>query len=195
MSLSKLPIPATALWTCVHTVAVLFLAGWLLRLRVGMRKFAPGINTKDGRLDPLFLAQRAHGNATEWLPFCLVTSLVAELCGAEASLLHVSHAILLVGRVLVSRGILTAGSRREGMTLTMTSLCLNVSLTLRALVTEATGSQATGNTAGMAACGGLVVALAAFMLAGNKPRPKAKPDADAAGAAAAAAAPADAADD
>jgi uncharacterized membrane protein YecN with MAPEG domain len=44
------------------------------------------MNEKEDRTDPLFLAQRAHGNAVEYMPLAMILCLTAELAGNVCSL-------------------------------------------------------------------------------------------------------------
>ena len=112
-------------------LAVLFL---LLSVRVITYRRGNSINLGD-RGDQVMLARtRAQGNFAEYAPFGLLLMLIAELQGAASLWLHISGALLLIGRVLhgvnFSFGIRNMALRVGGMVLTLTALGLAAALCL-----------------------------------------------------------------
>jgi uncharacterized protein len=77
-------------------VAAIYLALWF---RVSARRSAAGISFGDGGDAILLRRIRQHGNCAEWSAFILILMILAEGMGAPAVYLHVSGALLLLGRM------------------------------------------------------------------------------------------------
>ena len=68
-------------------------------MRVSSVRSATGISFGDGG-NPLLLQRvRQHGNFIEWVPFVLILMMLAEGLGAPAFYLHISGALLVLGRI------------------------------------------------------------------------------------------------
>lgn len=77
-------------------VAVIYLGLWF---RVSSVRGATDVSFGDGG-NPLLLHRiRQHGNCAEWSAFVLILMILAEGMGAAAVWLHISGALLLVGRI------------------------------------------------------------------------------------------------
>ncbi len=71
----------------------------VLFIRVSAMRSATGISFGDGGSAALLHRVRQHGNFVEWVPFVLVLMILAEGMGAPALYLHISGALLLIGRI------------------------------------------------------------------------------------------------
>ncbi|EGC40230.1 hypothetical protein DICPUDRAFT_74149 [Dictyostelium purpureum] len=69
---------------------------------------------KFDKYEPLVLAIRAHSNFCEYVPIVGVLSIISELHGAPAGLLHAILATFTIGRILHSSGIQKKGSLGSG---------------------------------------------------------------------------------
>ena len=77
-------------------LALLYL---VLFFRVSAVRSATGISFGDGGNAQLLHRVRQHGNFVEWVPFVLILMILAEGMGAPAIYLHISGALLLLGRI------------------------------------------------------------------------------------------------
>lgn len=77
-------------------LAVVFLTLWF---RVSALRSATNISFGDGGDRDLLLRMRQHGNFVEWTCFVLILMILAEGMGAPAVYLHISGALLLIGRI------------------------------------------------------------------------------------------------
>lgn len=77
-------------------IAVIYLALWF---RVTALRSAKGISIGDNGDPALLLRMRQHGNCAEWSSFVLIMMILAEGMGAPAFFLHISGALLLIGRI------------------------------------------------------------------------------------------------
>jgi uncharacterized membrane protein YecN with MAPEG domain len=68
-------------------------------LRVSSMRGATGVSFGDGGDMALLRRIRLHGNCAEWITFVLILMMLAEGMGTPAIWLHVSGALLLVGRI------------------------------------------------------------------------------------------------
>lgn len=86
---------------------VVFLILWIsvTKMRAGQ-----GISIGDGGNPELLLRIRRHGNFIEWVPFTLLLMLIAELMGAPAIYLHISGALLVIGRIVHPFGLKPANA-------------------------------------------------------------------------------------
>jgi uncharacterized membrane protein YecN with MAPEG domain len=77
-------------------VAAIYL---ILFFRVSARRCATGVSFGDGNDLILLHRIRQHGNCAEWATLVLILMILAEGMGAPAFYLHVSGALLLIGRI------------------------------------------------------------------------------------------------
>jgi uncharacterized membrane protein YecN with MAPEG domain len=77
-------------------LAALFLILWF---RVTSMRAALGQSIGDAGNADLLLRIRQHGNFVEWTCFVLILMILAEGMGAPALYLHISGALLLIGRM------------------------------------------------------------------------------------------------
>lgn len=77
-------------------LAVIFLILWM---RVSSLRASTKISFGDGGNSLLLQRVRQHGNFIEWVPFVLILMILAEGMGAPALYLHISGALLLIGRI------------------------------------------------------------------------------------------------
>jgi len=77
-------------------LAAIFL---VLFMRTTAKRAAVGLSIGDGGNAELLLRIRQHGNFVEWVPMVLILMILAEGMGAPALYLHISGALLLIGRI------------------------------------------------------------------------------------------------
>jgi len=77
-------------------VAAIYLALWF---RVSSIRSAAGVSFGDDGNALLLRRIRQHGNCAEWSAFVLILMMLAEGMNTPAIWLHVSGALLLVGRI------------------------------------------------------------------------------------------------
>ncbi len=89
-------------------VAAIYLVLWF---RVSAVRGATGISFGDGGNALLLRRIRQHGNCAEWSAFVLILMILAEGMGTPAIWLHISGALLVVGRLAHPFGLVpeTAG--------------------------------------------------------------------------------------
>jgi uncharacterized membrane protein YecN with MAPEG domain len=89
-------------------VAVIYLVLWF---RVSAVRGATGISFGDGGNPLLLRRMRQHGNCAEWSSFVLILMILAEGMGTPAVWLHISGALLVIGRLAHPFGLVpeTAG--------------------------------------------------------------------------------------
>lgn len=89
-------------------VAAIYLVLWF---RVSAVRGATGISFGDGGNPLLLQRMRQHGNCAEWSAFVLILMILAEGMGTPAIWLHISGALLVVGRIAHPFGLVpeTAG--------------------------------------------------------------------------------------
>jgi uncharacterized protein len=61
----------------------------------------------DGGETELQYAIRAQGNATEYIPICLILLVLLELSGINIWLVHLGGIAIIIGRLLHAKGLLT----------------------------------------------------------------------------------------
>jgi uncharacterized protein len=76
-------------------VAAIYLILWV---RVSALRSSTGVSFGDGDNTALLQRIRQHGNCAEWMSLVLILMIIAEGTGVSASHLHISGALLLVGR-------------------------------------------------------------------------------------------------
>ena len=77
-------------------LAAIFLILWF---RVTSLRARLGVSFGEGGNVALLQRVRQHGNFVEWTGFVLIQMILAEGMGAPAVYLHVSGALLLIGRI------------------------------------------------------------------------------------------------
>ncbi len=77
-------------------LALIFLILWV---RISAVRAKEKISFGDGGNVELLRRVRQHGNFVEWTSFVLILMILAEGMGAPALYLHISGALLLVGRI------------------------------------------------------------------------------------------------
>lgn len=77
-------------------VSIVYLILWF---RVTSFRGTHGISIGDGGQADLLLRTRQHGNCAEWSSFLLILMILAEGMGAPALYLHITGALLLIGRI------------------------------------------------------------------------------------------------
>ncbi len=77
-------------------VAAIYLILWF---RVTGLRAANGTSIGDANSPLLLQRIRQHGNCAEWSSFILILMILAEGMGAPAIYLHISGALLLIGRI------------------------------------------------------------------------------------------------
>jgi uncharacterized protein len=77
-------------------IAAIYLILWF---RVTALRSAEGVSFGDGGNALLLQRVRQHGNCSEWATFVLILMILAEGMGAPDIYLHVSGALLLIGRI------------------------------------------------------------------------------------------------
>jgi hypothetical protein len=77
-------------------VAAIYLILWF---RVSALRSAEGVSFGDGGNALLLQRIRQHGNCAEWSAFIIILMMLAEGMGAPALYLHISGALLLIGRI------------------------------------------------------------------------------------------------
>ena len=111
---------AAALWAGLHLVILLVLSGLVVRER---RRH--GVVIGDAGVPELLRAQRAFGNAVEYVAPGLGALAVLAVAGAPAIIVHVIGGCLFLGRVAHAVGLSLSASpslgRTAGMFLTWTA--------------------------------------------------------------------------
>jgi len=106
-----------ALWTGLHLILLLVLSALVVRQRQ-KHKVAVG----DGGAPELLQAVRAFGNAQEYIPAGIGALAVLALAGAPALAVHLTGAVLFIGRVThavaLSASAQASLGRAIGVTLT-----------------------------------------------------------------------------
>lgn len=89
-------------------VAAIYLVLWF---RVSAVRGATGKSFGDGGNPLLLQRMRQHGNCAEWSAFVLILMILAEGMGTPAIWLHISGALLVIGRIAHPFGLVpeTAG--------------------------------------------------------------------------------------
>jgi uncharacterized protein len=77
-------------------LAVIYLILWM---RVTMFRSATGTSIGDANKPELLHRIRQHGNCAEWSSFILILMILAEGMGAPKMYIHISGALLLMGRL------------------------------------------------------------------------------------------------
>jgi len=102
-----MPVPVTALYGALTILLLTGLGSNVSRLRGKLKDKVEGVTEFTG-------ANRAHGNAAEWVPPFMLMLLVAELSGGSSMVLHIFGGLFLTGRV--SHALGKIGSK-DGLTI------------------------------------------------------------------------------
>lgn len=97
-----------ALYAALNAIIILLLALMVVRARRRLK-----VQIGDGGHPGLLLAQRAHGNAIEYVPLILILLLTLASLKASMILIHVVGALLTFGRILHAIGL----SRSSGVSI------------------------------------------------------------------------------
>jgi uncharacterized membrane protein YecN with MAPEG domain len=90
-----MPVPnVTALYAALNAVLIIALAS-----RVSSIRRRDKVSLGMGESKDLLVAVRTHANAAEFVPLALLMMLIAELCGAGTTLLHVYGGLLFAARL------------------------------------------------------------------------------------------------
>ncbi len=93
-------IPITAFYASLLAVFMLFLS-----IQVIIQRRESKVSLGAGEDRHMLQMMRAHANFIEYVPFCLVLMLVAELNQASSLLLHIVGWTLLIARFLHAYGV------------------------------------------------------------------------------------------
>lgn len=102
--MSSFPVPVTTLYAALYALLLLALSGLVSRQRFACRVvFGDGGGGEASA--PLRRAQRAQGNAAEYLPMSVLLLLLCELAGMNRAALHAWGVALLLARIAHAFGI------------------------------------------------------------------------------------------
>jgi hypothetical protein len=89
------------------------LALWIvwLSLRVINVRRSKKVSLGDGGEAELQLAIRVQGNAIEYIPISLILLILLELNAGHTAMIHIAGVVLVIGRILHARGLLTENLR------------------------------------------------------------------------------------
>lgn len=118
----------TGIYAAILAILIVWLSLQVIKLRRANR-----VRFGDGNVAELQAAIRAQGNATEYIPVSLLLLLLLELGGAHWSLIHLGGIILVAGRVIHARGLLTNSLRLRVLGMQITFLVI-VALAIANLV-------------------------------------------------------------
>ncbi len=107
-------LEAAGVYIAVNILLIVYLALRVVRLR-----FSTGTSIGDGGHEPLSLAVRVHGNATEYIPVVLIGLLAIALLDGPALMIHVVGGTFTFGRLLHAFGLSTTtlNARKLGIIL------------------------------------------------------------------------------
>jgi hypothetical protein len=105
---------AAALWASLNLFVLLVLSGLVVRQRRRHR-----VALGDAGVPELVRAQRAFGNAAEYIPAGLAALAVLVVTGGGAPEVHVIGALLFAGRVAHGMGLSITGGPSIGRTVGM----------------------------------------------------------------------------
>lgn len=91
-------LPISAFYTSLLALLMLVLAYQVVKQRL---RHKSGLGHQN---DDLMVAGRAHANAAEYIPITLLLMVIAELNGANPTVLHISGVAFLVSRVIHAWG-------------------------------------------------------------------------------------------
>lgn len=104
------------------SILALFIV-WLSLNVIKLRR-SKKIKLGDGGETDLQYAIRAHGNATEYIPISLILLILLELSGISIWLVHLGGVLIIIGRIVHAKGLLTQtlSARVLGMQITIFNL-------------------------------------------------------------------------
>lgn len=105
---------AAALWAGLNLIVLLVLSMLVVRQR-RQHKVAVG----DGGAPELLQAQRAFGNASEYIPAAIAGLVALALAGAPPTAIHIVGAVLLIGRIAHAVGMSGSAGSSIGRTVGM----------------------------------------------------------------------------
>jgi uncharacterized membrane protein YecN with MAPEG domain len=105
--------------TSIYAALISFLIVWLSLNVIKIRQSAQVV-LGDGGNPELKAAIRSQGNATEYIPISLILLLLLELSKGHWSLLHIGGVVLLTGRLIHARGLLTGNIQLRVLGMQMT---------------------------------------------------------------------------
>ena len=85
---------AAALWAGLNLLVMLILSVLVVRQRRKHR-----VAAGDGGVPELLQAQRAFGNASEYIPTAVAGLVALAVAGAPPAAIHITGAVLLIGRI------------------------------------------------------------------------------------------------
>lgn len=106
--------PAAALWAGLNLILMLVLSVLVVRQR-RRHKIAVG----DGGAPPLLQAQRAFGNASEYIPAAIAGLVALAVAGAPPVAIHAAGALLFIGRLAHAVGLSASVGVSIGRTIGM----------------------------------------------------------------------------
>jgi uncharacterized membrane protein YecN with MAPEG domain len=128
------PLNTLGLYAAINGLILLFLATMVVRRRV-----TTGTAIGDGGKEAMIQVQRAHGNASEYVPIVLILMYAMASLGTPLWTLHVAGASLTLGRVLHAVGLYgtsgTSPGRLIGTLLTWFALAFAAMAAIYAAVT------------------------------------------------------------
>lgn len=95
-------MPITGFYTAILAILIVFLI-----LNVVKYRRSEKIGLGDGGNKIMNCAIRAHGNAVETIPICLLLLALAEMNGSSHTVLHIFGGILVVARLLHPWGMIS----------------------------------------------------------------------------------------
>lgn len=98
-------LPISAFYTSLLALLMLVLAYQVVKQRL---RHKSGLGHQN---DDLMVAGRAHANAAEYIPITLLLMVIAELNGANPTVLHISGVAFLVSRIIHAWGFKTSGGK------------------------------------------------------------------------------------
>ncbi len=114
-----------ALYAALNGLILAVLSAMVMRARLKHQ-----VLIGDGGVEALVLAQRAHGNAVEYIPITLILMGALAAMDGSAILLHAIGAALTVGRLLhgfaLSRSAGATKGREIGIVLTFLALLVSI---------------------------------------------------------------------
>jgi len=122
------PLNTFAIYAALNGLILLFLAVMVVRQRVLTRT-----DIGDGGHDAMIQVQRAHGNASEYVPIVLILLFTLVQLSAPLWMIHTVGATLTVGRILHAVGLYETKGRSVGR-------FAGINLTWLALLIAAAGS-------------------------------------------------------
>ncbi len=110
----------TALYASICALILIRLSLNVIKLRHSER-----VSLGDGNVEALRIAIAAHSNASQYIPIAQLLLFTLEYNGAFAVLVHLGGIMLIVGRILHARGMITAFKNRVlGMQITIWTIRL-----------------------------------------------------------------------